>query len=159
MARFTFQQYELNLTVFVEIPILVCRPMLSNQIALNNAGLFGVSADIVGFIVAIQRLTRRFFVEENHRHVLPARFLNHRTRSCRVNQVDRQCLHPFRQQYIDLIVLLGLVILRIIHQQLNIWRGFRILLNSLAHYRHKVIVVLIDCYTNASISSVCSGTE
>ena len=159
MARFTFQQYELNLTVFVQIPTLIRRPVFSNQIALNNAGLFGVSANVVCFVVAIQRLTRRFFVEENHRHVLPTRFLNHRTRSCRVNQVDCQCLHPFRQQYVDLIVLLGLVILRIIHQQLNIWRGFRILLNSLAHYRHKVIVVLIDCYTNASISSVCSGTE
>lgn len=64
MARFTFQQYELNLTVFVQIPTLIRRPVFSNQIALNNAGLFGISANVVGFVVAIQRLTRRFFVEE-----------------------------------------------------------------------------------------------
>ena len=111
MTRFAFQQYELNLTVFVEIPTLIRRPVFSNQIALNNPGFFRVGANVVGFVVTIQRLTGRFFIEENDWHVLSARFLNHRTRSSRVNQVDCQRLHPFRQQHVNLIVLLGLIIL------------------------------------------------
>ena len=78
---------------------------------------------------------------------------------CRVNQVNRQCLNAFCQQHVDLVVLFGLVVLRVIHQQLYIWRRFGIFFNSLTYYRHKVIVILIDSHTNAGISSVRSRAE
>jgi hypothetical protein len=40
MARLAFQQDKLNLAVFIQIPVRVGFPVLGNQIALNNAGLF-----------------------------------------------------------------------------------------------------------------------
>ena len=159
MTRLAFQQYELNLTVFVQIPALVCRPVFGNQIALDNTGFFGVSTDVVSLVIAVQSFTRRFFVEEDHWHVLTARFLNNSTRSRRVNQVDSQRFHAFCQQHVDLIVLFGLVVLRVVHQQLNIWRRFRVCFDSLTHHGHKVIVIFIDCHTDASISSVRSRAE
>ena len=133
--------------------------MFGDQITLNNTGLFRVGTDVKRFVIAVQRLTRRFFVKEHDRYVLPACFFNDRACRCRVNQVNRQCFNSFCQQHVDLVVLFGLVVLRVIHQQLYIWRRFGIFFNSLTYYRHKVIVILIDSHTNAGISSVRSRAE
>ncbi|SAE39365.1 Uncharacterised protein [Enterobacter cloacae] len=122
MARFAFQQNELNLTIFVHIPVWVRRPVFRNQIALDNPGLFGVSTHVIRFIVAVQRFTGRLFVEEDNRHVLAACFLDHRTCRSRVNQVNSQRFHAFCQKNVNLIVLFRLVILGVIHQQLHVWR-------------------------------------
>ena len=122
MARFAFQQNELNLTIFVQIPVRVRRPVFRNQIALDNPGLFGVGTHVIRFVVAVQRLTGRFFVEEDNWHVLAARFLDHRACRRRVNQVNSQRFHAFCQKNVNLIVLFGLVILGVIHQQLHVWR-------------------------------------
>jgi hypothetical protein len=46
VARLAFQQDELDLTVFVQIPVRVGFPVLGDQIALNNPGLFGVGTDV-----------------------------------------------------------------------------------------------------------------
>ena len=122
MARFAFQQNELNLTIFVQIPVWVRRPVFRNQIALDNPGLFGVGTHVIRFVVAVQRFTGRFFVEEDNWHVLAARFLDHRACRSRVNQVNSQRFHAFCQKNVNLIVLFGLVILGVIHQQLHVWR-------------------------------------
>ena len=159
MTRLAFQQHELNLTVFVQIPALVCRPVFGNQIALDNTGFFGVGTHIERFVVAVQRFTGRFFVEEYDRNVLTACFLDNGARRCRVNQVDGQRFHTFCQQHVNLIVLFGLVVLGVVHQQLNVRRCFCVCFDSLTHHGHKVIVIFVDCHTDASISSVRSRAE
>ncbi len=79
--------------------------------------------------------------EENHRHVLPTRFLNHRTRSSGSTRLIASAFTPFASNTsIDRSAWTG-------HSENHSsaaehLAGFRILLNSLAHYRHKVIVVL-----------------
>ena len=82
MARLAFQQDKLNLAIFIQVPVRVRFPVLGNQIALNYAGLFRISPDVVCFIVAIQRLAGRFFVKEYHRHILATGFIDYRTRRC-----------------------------------------------------------------------------
>ena len=159
MAWFAFQQHELDLAVFVQVPVRVRRPVFSDQIALNNAGLFGVSTDVKRFVIAVQRFTGRFFVEEDNRHILAARFFNDRACRSGVNQVDGQCLHAFCQQNVDLVVLFGLVVLGVIHQQLNIWRCFSIFLDSFTDNRHEVVVVFIDGHTNTGIRSMRCCTK
>ncbi|MNC23624.1 hypothetical protein D3C75_716540 [compost metagenome] len=159
MARLAFQQHELNLTVFVQVPVRVSSPVFRDQIALDNTGLFGISTDVEGFVIAVQRFAGWLFVEEYDWHILATRFLNHCTCCCRVNQVNGQGFHTFRQQNVDLVVLFGLVVLGVIHQQLNIWRCFSIFLDSFTHNRHEVVVVFIDCHTNTGIRSVRSRTK
>ncbi len=81
------------------------------------------------------------FVEENHRHVLPTRFLNHRTAAAGSTRLIASAFTPFASNTrSDRSAWTG-------HSEnhssaAELWRGFRILLNSLAHYRHKVISYL-----------------
>ena len=159
MARLAFQQDVLDLTVFIQIPVRVGFPVLGDQIALNNPGLFRVGTDVISLVITIQRFAGRLFVEEHHRNILPARLFNHRTCGGRVNQVNRQRLHAFRQQHVNLIVLFRLVVLRIIHQQLDVWRGFAIFFNRLTHYRHKVVVIFINRHADTGICCVCGGAK
>ena len=159
VARLAFQQNKLNLTIFVQIPVWIRFPVFGDKIALDNPGFFGVGTHIIGFIVAIQRLARWLFVKEHHRHILPTRFVDNRTRRRRVNQVDGQRLHPFRQQHVDLIVLFGLIVLRVIHQQLHVRRRFAVFFDRFTHNGHEVVVILVDRNADTGIRGMRCGAK
>lgn len=103
-------------------PSLGSPPSVSQSDRPDNPGLFGVGTHVIRFVVAVQRFTGRFFVEEDNWHVLAARFLDHRACRSRVNQLIASAFTPFCQKNVNLIVLFGLVILGVIHQQLHVWR-------------------------------------
>ena len=144
VARLTLEQHELDDAILVQIPLGVRFPVLGDQLALDDAGLLGVGAHVVGLVIAGQVGRARFLVVEDHGDLVRTGFLNHDRGRRRVNQVDGQGLHALGQQHVDLVVLLGLVVLGVVHQQFHTRGGRRFFLDGLAHHGHEVVVVLVD---------------
>ncbi|MOA05255.1 hypothetical protein D3C78_1248470 [compost metagenome] len=157
MARFTFQQHVLDLTVFIQIPVRVGLPVFLNQLALDHAGLFRVGAHVIGFVIAVQRFAGRLFVVEHDRDIVCACLINHHRGSRWIHQVNRQRFYALGDQHVDLVVLFGLVVLRVIHQQGDIRRGLGVFLDCLAHHRHKVVVIFIHRDANTGICVSCGA--
>ena len=97
--------------------------MFRNQIAPDNPGLFGVGTHVIRFVVAVQRFTGRFFVEEDNWHAFwPRAFSITVPAAAGSTVLIASAFTPFARKNVNLIVLFGLVILGVIHQQLNVWR-------------------------------------
>ena len=144
MAGLAFEQHIINHAVFVQIPFRVRFPRIAHQFALDFARFLRVRADKIGFIVGFQRRFAGVFVKENHGHIRRFGFADDGGRSGGVHQVNRQHFHAFGQQHVHLVVLRRLAVLRIVKQQLGGFLRCRFRFQSLAHQRHKVIVVFIN---------------
>ena len=148
MAGLAFEQHIINHAVFVQIPFRVRFPRIAHQFALDFARFLRVRADKIGFIVGFQRRFAGVFVKENHGHIRRFGFADDGGRSGGVNQVNRQHFHAFGQQHVHLVVLRRLAVLRIVKQQFGGFLRCRFRFQSLAHQRHKVIVIFINGNAN-----------
>ena len=133
-------------------------PALGDQVTLDHAGLHRVGTDVVGLGIGIDGFLARVLVEEDHGNILAAGLVDDRGAGCGVHQVDGQRLHATGQQDVDLVVLHRLVVLRIVHQQRNVFLLLGDALQRLAHGGHEVVVVFVNGDAHA-IGCLGGGSE
>ena len=133
-------------------------PALGDQVTLDHAGLHRVGTDVVGLGIGIDGFLAGVLVEEDHGNILAAGLVDDRGAGCGVHQVDGQRLHATGQQDVDLVVLHRLVVLRIVHQQRNVFLLLGDALQRLAHGGHEVVVVFVNGDAHA-IGCLGGGSE